>query len=147
MLFRSEVAIPIRQIMMQYGITTGAARRASFQRAVVTYGSISSAGSATSTVISARRKVSQITIVENFRRAESCPSFSRVWEIIGIRAVPSAPSPRMRRKRFGSVNASAHALISIPPPMNCAVRISRTSPKTRLRKVAPESPIVLLKTP
>ena len=138
---------PIRQMNTQYGITTGVASSISFQRSTVTCGSISRAGTATATVIAASRKVSQIRIVENLRRAEAGPSSSSVWEISGIRAVPSAPSPRIRRNRFGRRNAEDHALMTSPPPRIWAERISRNNPRIRLRNITKEYPIVLLNMP
>ena len=86
-------------------------------------------------------------MVENLRRAASCPSSLSVWEISGISAVPSAPSPRIRRKRFGNRKAVDHALMTSPPPRIWAQRISRKSPRIRLRKITEEYPIVLLKIP
>ena len=65
----------------------------------------------------------------------SAPSRLRVSMNTGIKAAESAPSPKRRRNRFGTVNARTKADICRPVPKKPAMSTSRTSPINRLNDV------------
>ena len=67
--------------------------------------------------------------------AASSPSPSRLLENIGTNAAAKAPSANNRLNKFGNRNATTKASATAPAPKNCATKISRTKPKTRLNIV------------
>jgi hypothetical protein len=59
----------------------------------------------------------------------------RFFENIGTKAMLNAPSPKNRRKRFGSERRSRKASASGPVPTSAAIMMSRTNPRMRLSNV------------
>ena len=68
-------------------------------------------------------------------RQNSAGRFSRYSVRTGTNAAFAAPSPTRSRKRFGILKLTTNASAEGPVPKKCAMRTSRTNPRTRDTKV------------
>ena len=133
--FAQAVAAPTMQMNTMYGARMGNSSNAVFQRPGSSVRAISHDGTPSTTASAVSSSVSHSRMVEKRSRARSTPSFSSDSDRIGTIALPSSPSPRMRRNVLAQVSASVQPDISAPPPMTYAVSCSRTSPRMRLIRV------------
>ena len=78
----------------------------------------------------------RVVILFKNPNARSSPSSFEVWTNTGIIAPESAPSPKSRLNKFGSVNAKVYALLTAPMPIYAMLKESRTSPSAREPTVA-----------
>ena len=91
------------------------------------------------TVIATRTSESSVKMLWKNRNAAGRPFCCCSPEKTGTNALDTAPSPKISRNRFGSRNATTKASITAPAPRRAANAMSRTRPRIRETKMAPET--------
>jgi hypothetical protein len=99
-----------------------------------------------SNVTSVRINIRSVNIILARSNAFSLLFVARYSENTGIKEMVRDPSANRRLKRFGILNATKKASVTIPEPNRLAMTISRTKPNIRLKKVKnPTTPAALFR--